>query len=236
MKSSSPEYRHDDWDTRRRVLRFLLKYIGFTLLAKINRVDGLENIPQAGPAILMINHIAFIDPIVVLNVLPRNIVPLAKVEVYEYPLIGIIPKMWGVIPVKREDVDRYAVRQVINVLDAGEIVLVAPEGTRSPALTRAKEGIAYLANRSGVMVIPVAIDGTIGFPAFRFTSAWQAEGAAVRFGKPFRYKSDINRPGRDLLRKMTDEAMYVLAGMLPENRRGVYSDLSRATEDTLEWL
>ena len=236
MNSSPTEYRHDDLEIRRRVLRFLLKYIGFTTLAKINRVDGLENVPPAGPAILMINHIAFIDPIVVLNVLPRNIVPLAKSEVYEYPLIGAIPKIWGVIPVKRNDVDRYAVRQVLNVLGAGEIVLVAPEGTRSPALTLAKEGIAYLANRSGVMVIPVAIDGTIGFPALRFTSAWQAEGAHVRFGKPFRYKSDIKRPGRELLRKMTDEAMYVLAKMLPENRRGVYSDLSRASEDTLQWL
>ena len=236
MNSSTTEYRHDDWETRRRTLRFLLKHIGFTLLAKINRVDGLKNVPQTGPAILMINHIAFIDPIVVLNVLPRNIVPLAKVEVYEYPLIGMVPKMWGVIPVKREDIDRYAVRQVLNVLGAGEIVLVAPEGTRSPALTRAKEGIAYLANRSGVMVIPVAIDGTIGFPAFRFSSAWHAEGANVRFGKPFRYRSDIKRPGRDLLRKMTDEAMYVLAKMLPDNRRGVYSDLSRASEDTFEWL
>ena len=236
MNSSLPEYCHEDLETRRRVLRFLLKYIGFTTLAKINRVDGLENVPPVGPVILMINHIAFIDPIVVLNVLPRNIIPLAKAEVYEYPLIGVIPKMWGVIPVKRDDIDRYAVRQVLSVLGAGEIVLVAPEGTRSPALTRAKEGIAYLANRSGVMIIPVAIDGTIGFPALRFTSAWQAEGASVRFGKPFRYRLDIKRPGRDLLRKMTDEAMYVIAKMLPENRRGVYSDLSRATEDTLEWL
>lgn len=236
MNSSQTEYCHADLETRRRVLRFLLRYIGFTTLAKINRVDGLENVPPAGPVILMINHIAFIDPIVVLNVLPRNIIPLAKAEVYEYPLIGVIPKMWGVIPVKRDDIDRHAVRQVLNVLGAGEIVLVAPEGTRSPALTRAKEGIAYLANRSGVMIIPVAIDGTIGFPALRFTSAWQTEGASVRFGKPFRYRLDIKRPGRDLLRKMTDEAMYVIAKMLPENRRGVYSDLSRATEDTLEWL
>ena len=236
MNSSQTEYCHADLETRRRVLRFFLRYIGFTTLAKINRVDGLENVPPAGPVILMINHIAFIDPIVVLNVLPRNIIPLAKAEVYEYPLIGIIPKMWGVIPVKRDDIDRYAVRRVLNVWGAGEILLVAPQGSRSPALTRAKEGIAYFANRSGVMIIPVAIDGTIGFPALRFTPAWQAEGASVRFGKPFRYRLDIKRPGRDLLRKMTDEAMYVIAKMLPENRRGVYSDLSRATEDTLEWL
>ncbi len=236
MNSSLTEYHHDEWETQRNVLRFLLKYIGFTTLAKIDRVEGLENVPTEGSAILMINHIAFIDPIVVLNVLPRNIVPLAKTEVYEYPIIGILPKMWGVIPVKREDIDRYAVRQVLQVLGAGEIVLVAPEGTRSPALTRAKEGIAYLANRSGAKVVPVAIDGTIGFPAFRFSSAWQAEGAYVQFGKPFRFKSEINRPGRNLLRKMTDEAMYVLARMLPEKRRGVYSDLSHASEDTLEWL
>ncbi|HLA99463.1 MAG TPA: lysophospholipid acyltransferase family protein [Anaerolineales bacterium] len=230
-------YRHADWERRRLFLRFLLRNIGFTLLAKLDKVEGLEHLPAEGPAILMINHIAFIDPIVVLHVASRNIVPLAKIEVYKYPLVGIFPHIWGVIPVRREEFDRRAVQGVLEVLRAGEIVLVAPEGTRGPQLSRGKEGVAYLASRSGVPVIPVAIEGTDGFPALRFFSAaWRKPGVYVRFGRPFRYRPALGRPDRDLLRKMTDEAIYVLAGMLPEKRRGVYSDLSQATQVTIEWV
>jgi 1-acyl-sn-glycerol-3-phosphate acyltransferase len=186
---------------------------------------------------LMINHMALIDPIVVLHVLPRNIIPLAKAEVYDYPVIGIIPRVWGVIPVRREEVDRRAVQQVLEVLRAGEIVLVAPEGTRAPQLSQGKEGIAFLAARAGVPIVPVAIEGTEGFPALRFlSSAWKNPGASVRFGKPFRFRSDLKHPDRDQLRQMTEEAMYLLAEMLPERRRGFYADLSKATRETISML
>jgi 1-acyl-sn-glycerol-3-phosphate acyltransferase len=229
-------YHHADYQLRRRFLRFLLRTVGFTLLAKLDRVEGLENIPPSGPAILMINHIAFIDPIVVLHVVPRNIVPLAKIEVYNYPLVGLIPKLWGVIPVRREEVDRRAIQQVMEVLRAGEIVLVAPEGTRNPFLQRAKEGIAYLASRAGSPIIPVAIEGTPGFPALRFTQPWKGSGAKVRFGRPFRYRAEFRHASHDELPMMTDEAMYVLAAMLPEHQRGAYADLSLASQDTIEWF
>jgi 1-acyl-sn-glycerol-3-phosphate acyltransferase len=227
-------YEHARYDRIRRVLRFLLRYVGFTLLAKVNRVEGQENIPESGPGILMINHIAFIDPIVVLHVMKRDIVPMAKIEVYDYPVIGIFPHLWGVIPVRREEVDRRAIQQSLEVLRAGELVLVAPEGTRGPALKQGKEGIAYLASRSGTPIIPVAIDGTIGFPALRFTGAWRQPGACVRFGRPFRFRPEYQRAGRDQLRLMTDEAMYVLSALLPLNRRGYYSDLSSASQETIE--
>lgn len=228
-------YDHARLEGRRRLLRFLLRYIGFTLLAKIDRAEGLENVPAEGPAILMINHIAYVDPMIVMNVMPRNIVPLAKIEVYNYPLVGILPRLWEVIPVRREEVDRRSVKMVLEVLDAGEIVLVAPEGTRSPQLQRGKEGVAYLATRSGAPVVPVAIIGSEGFPALRFSSPWSGPGAYVRFGKPFVYRGEFQRAKLDKLRKLTDEAMYQLASLLPAERRGVYSDFSLATTDTIEW-
>lgn len=227
-------YNHARLEKRRRFLRFLLRVIGFNFLAKLHHVEGLENIPKTGPAILMINHNAFIDSLVVLHATPRNIVPLAKIEVYNYPIIGIIPQLWGVIPVRREEVDRHAIQQVLEVLRAGEIVLVAPEGTRNPQLQRGKVGVAYLASRSGVPVVPVSIEGSTGFPAFRGTAAWKTPGAIVRYGKPFRFRPELKRAGKEELRKMTDEAMYILAAKLPPERRGVYSDLSLATTDTIE--
>jgi len=228
-------YNHADLEKRRNILRFLLKWIGFPLLVKLDHVEGLENIPSEGSAILMINHIAFVDPIVVLHVMPRNIVPLAKIEVYNYPVIGILPRVWNVIPVRREEFDRRAVQQSLNVLHSGEIVLVAPEGTRGPELKQGKEGVAYLGTRSGAKIIPVAIEGTEGFPALRFTPPWKGPGALVRFGQPFYFLPELKRAGHETLRKMTDEAMYVLATLLPSERRGVYSDLSQATRETIIW-
>jgi 1-acyl-sn-glycerol-3-phosphate acyltransferase len=227
-------YNHQKLERKRRLLRFLIKNIGFTLLAKLDGVEGLENVPKEGPVILMINHINIIDPVVVIHTLPRNIVPLAKIEVFSYPLIGIFPKMWEVIPVKRDEFDRQAIHKVMEVLHAGEIVLVAPEGTRGTALQRGKEGIAYIASRSNVPVIPVGIDGTTGFPALRFTSRWRGPGVFVRFGKPFSFDPALKRATRDDLRRMTDEAMFQLAVLLPPERRGYYSDLSKATQDTLK--
>ena len=229
-------YNHLALEPRRNFLRFLLRTLAFRLLARVDRVDGLENVPTEGPGIILINHIAFIDPIVIVHSLPRNIVPLAKIEVYEYPLVGIFPKMWGVIPVKRDEFDRQAIKRCLEVLNAGEILLMAPEGTRNHELQEAREGIAYLACRTGAPIIPVAIEGTEGFPTYRFSKRWQQPGAHIRFGRPFRYLPNITRPKQPMLRKMTDEAMYVLASMLPEKRRGVYADLSNMTKDTIEWF
>jgi hypothetical protein len=58
-------------------------------------------------------------------------------------------------------------------------------------------------------------------------------GAKARFGEPFQFKKSGTKPSRDDLSQMTDEAMYILAAMLPQNRRGHYSDLESATRDTI---
>lgn len=233
---NSQKYNHAKHESMRHFLRFLLKWIGFTVLAKINKVEGLENVPQTGPAILMINHIALIDPILVLHLVPRNIVPMAKIEVYNYPVVGILPRLWGVIPVHREEIDRRAIQQTIQVIEAGEIVLLAPEATRSPALRQGKEGVAYIASRTQAPVVPVAISGSVGFPTLPFTQAWKQPGATVRFGSPFTFKKDYQRAGREQLRIMMDEAMFILANLLPLEQRGFYKDLSIATQNTIDWL
>ena len=109
---------------------------------------------------------------------------------------------------------------------------MAPEGTRNPTLHQGKEGIAYLGWRTGATIVPVAVEGTRGFPTLDLRR-WRQPGARVRIGRPFKFKAYDSRPDRILMRKMTDEAMYVLAGMIPEAMRGVYSDLSLATMETL---
>lgn len=227
-------YDHARWEPRRQFLRFLLRTLG-TLFFKIDRVDGLENVPAQGSAILMINHIAFMDSIVVLHSVHRNIVPFAKEEVYSYPLIGLITRLWGVIPVRRGEVDRRALRRALEVLRSGEIILLAPEGTRSTQLQKGREGIAYIASRSNAPIVPVAIEHTQGFPSFPLLPRWRQPGARVQFGRAFRYRPEYLKPSRDQLRQMTDEALYLLAALLPEQMRGVYADLSEATQETIQW-
>ncbi len=230
-------YNHQQYETRRRVLRFLLKNIGFTVLVKLGSVEGLEHIPSQGPAILVINHIAFVDPFVVMHVIPgRNIVPMAKIESFSYPVIGILPRIWHVIPVHREEADRRAIQMALDVLHAGEIILIAPESTRSTQMHQAKEGVAYLASRSGAPMIPVALNHTPGFPTLPFTKRWQEPGVQIKFGRPLIYKPQLTRPSRDQMRLMTDEVMYKLASLLPPERRGYYHDLSKSTQETINLL
>ncbi len=232
QKSDAKErpYVHVRREPIRRVLRWLITHVGFRWLAKIDRVEGLENLPAAGPAIVMINHAAFLDPIAVLGSLPRNVVPLAKAEVYWIPIWGIFPWLWEVIPVRRGEFDREALRRALAVLAAGEIVLLAPQGTRQPALHEAKEGVAYLAYKSGAPIVPVAVEGAQGFPSLS-PSRWAQPGVTVRLGEPFRFRAIADRLPRGALKQMTDEAMYRLAAMLPEHHRGIYSDLAKATSE-----
>lgn len=225
-------YDHESLQFKRNILHWMARHIGFRFLAKVEGIEGVNNIPSDGPAILIYNHIAFVDPVVILGLMPRNVVPLAKVESYDEPIWGIFPKLWDVIPVRRDELDRGAIRSALNVLQAGEILLIAPEGTRNENLQEGKEGVAYLAVKSGAPVVPVAIYGTKGFPSFS-PKRWREEGATVRVGKPFRFRESPDRVGLENLRKMTDEAMYILAELLPADLRGVYNDLGKATQDTI---
>ena len=233
-----PRYDHARYEARRRVLRWMIKHIGWNVLVRMDysRISGLEHLPASGPALLMINHIAFVDPIVVLGNLPRNVVPLAKSEVYRIPVWGIFPWLWNVILVHREEMDRRALARALQVLSAGEIVMIAPEATRHPALTEGREGVAYLGHKSGAPVVPVGIYNTPGYPTW--VGPWNARkpGAYFQLGRPFRYKPVSGRLPRERLRLMTDEAMYQLAALLPEERRGHYADLSQTTTETIELL
>jgi 1-acyl-sn-glycerol-3-phosphate acyltransferase len=228
-------YDHNALEGRRRFLHWMIRNIGFRILLKYKEINGLENLPSTGSAILMINHIAFVDPVVVMGSLPRMIVPMAKIEAYNVPIWGIFPRIWRVIPVSRGELDRKALRMAFEVLGAGEVILVAPEGTRGKSLGQGKEGVAYLAAKSASRVIPVAIEGTEGFPSI-FPFGWGKPGASIRLGRPFRYKESGEKVDREQLRLMTDEAMYVLASMLPAERRGVYANLEQATQQTIDFV
>lgn len=191
--------------------------------------QGWENIPRTGPVIMMINHIAFLDPVILTGMLPRPLVSMAKVEAYEDKILGPLLHAFDSIPVNRGAADLQALRRILDALEAGLAVLIAPEGHRSESggLGEAHEGIAFVAYRAKVPIVPVGISGT---PAFKH-NYWKMKKTPVtyRFGQPFYLDSGGERVTADILKQMTDEAMYQLAALLPPEQRGLYEDLDKAT-------
>lgn len=222
---------------RRILLRGLIRTVGFTLLCKVD-VDGLENIPDGGPTILMMSHISAIDPIVCLGVVTnRFVIPMTKIENARTPVLGWLVKWWGAYTVNRDQVDRTALLNSIELVKSGQLILIAPEGTRSrEGLREPKDGLAYIATKANAVIVPAAISGAVDW-----LSRWKRLRRAyvrVSFGKPFRFKTEgRNRIPREELSTMMRESMYQLAAALPdESLRGAYSDLSKLTTDTLEFV
>jgi 1-acyl-sn-glycerol-3-phosphate acyltransferase len=211
---------------RRKLLNALLRLLYFILIKL--EVTGQENVPPAGPLILMINHIDGMDPFIVVGVFPRPVTPMAKIEVFDIPMIGTLAEAYGAFPIRRGQVDKQAVQQALKVLAEGGVLLIAPEGTRSPtySLQQGKEGMAFLAARSGAALIPVGISGTQ--QATRYWRRLRRVPVRITIGRPFRLEAGETPLRRPLLRAMTDAAMYQLAATLPPAYRGVYSDLDRA--------
>lgn len=222
---------------RRNILRGLIRTVGFTLLCKVD-MDGLENIPDSGPTILMMSHISAIDPIVCLGVVTnRFVIPMTKIENARTPVLGWMVRWWGAYTVDRDQVDRAALMNSIELVKSGQLILIAPEGTRSRAgLREPKDGLAYIATKANAVIVPAAISGAVDW-LDRWKRLRRAY-ARVSFGRPFRFKTEgRSRIPREELSTMMRESMYQLAAALPdESLRGVYSDLSKLTTDTLEFV
>jgi 1-acyl-sn-glycerol-3-phosphate acyltransferase len=216
--------------------RFLNKCLRFAywLLLRLN-VEGIDRIPADGPTILMINHINFLDPFVVAASMPRELTAMSKIENFSIPIFGWIFKLYGAIPVRRGEVDRKALKAALDVLKSDTMLLLAPEGTRSPhrALQSAHDGLAYIGYRSQAVIVPVAITGTPGFA--HNIKRLRRTPVNLKAGKAFTLHTIQRRLERDTMTAMTNEAMYQLAALLPPEHRGIYSDLGQATEDYLRF-
>ena len=228
--------RQSRYTWRRRFLRdWLLRPLGFRLIVK-PKITGLEHIPVEGPTLLVMNHIGFPDPVVVVGaVKSRFVVPMSKVENFRNPLFGIIARFWGAYPVHRDKIDRQALDNTLDLLNAGHAILIAPEGTRQSQLIQAKDGFTFVAIKSNAVIVPIGLENTdlvsSNLKRLRRTPI------EIRFGPAFRFKTDgRTRIPREEMRQMTQEAMYQLANLVDEKRRGYYSDLAAATTDTLEFV
>jgi 1-acyl-sn-glycerol-3-phosphate acyltransferase len=196
----------------------------FGLAARVE-LEGVENLPRSGPLIIVANHLSNADPPIVVGwltpALGRRLHILAKAALFVGPL-GTLLRSQGVTPVRAGGSDIEAFRAAKAVLDRGDVLCIFPEGTRSRtgALGEAKPGVALLATRADVPVVPVGLSGTDRFlPPGSARPRLRAR-VVVRIGRPFRLQPDASMSRRQAVAAASDEIMRRLAALIDEPSRG----------------
>jgi 1-acyl-sn-glycerol-3-phosphate acyltransferase len=205
------------------------------LLCQVNDAQ-LAQVPDRGPLIIVANHVNFLEvPLLYTHLQPRPVTGFAKVETWSNPALRLLADLWGAIPLSRGEADVSALRQALAALEAGHIVTMAPEGTRSGdgRLQRGYPGAVLLALRSGAPLLPVVCYGGELFwqnlPRLRRTAFH------ITVGRPFYLNPGGVKVTRQVRQQMADEVMYQMAQLLPPAYRGAYSDLAAATEKHLRF-
>lgn len=203
----------------------LVNWVVRAIFSAVCRQDiaELDKMPLKGPLITVSNHVNFLEvPVIRANLHPRDIVMLAKVETFQKPLLGFLFDAWGGIPIERGAVDRDAMQACLDALAQGKILAVAPEGTRSGdgKLLPAKSGIVALAVRSGAPLLPAA---AWGYEHYREDlKHLRRVPFHARVGRPFVVDTRGEGLSKDVRQRVTDEIMYRLAELLPEQYHGAY--------------
>lgn len=210
-------------------LRSIFRFL-FRLLTRIE-VVGLEKVPLSGGCILATNHLSRLDPPLLFMLIERNDLTALVADKYKkYPFIPWLVNTLKGIWIHREDADFRALKDARRYLQQGGLLGIAPEGTRSrtKGLLPGKPGVAYLADKAGVPVIPVAISGTEGAIFKIFTL--RRPKIRVAFGDPIQLPPLDREQREEMLQRNTDEILCHIAALLPPEYRGVYADHPRLKE------
>ena len=164
--------------------------------------EGLENIPLTGAFILAPVHRSNVDTVVLPGLTSRRMRFLGKDSMWKFAIAGKLFDMLGAIKVDRSTTDRESMRACIEALEAGDPLVVYPEGTRKegPVVEKLFDGASYLATRVGVPIVPVGIGGSQA-----------AMGRGHRLPRPKKIHVVVGRPmvpvgrGRKAVRAMTNE-------------------------------
>lgn len=206
------------------------------LLCRIE-AEQLARVPERGPLILVANHVNFLDvPILYTRLWPRPVTAFAKAENWDTPGLRFLAELWGAIPIRRGEADLTALRQGLAALEAGYILAIAPEGTRSGhgRLQRGHPGVVFLALQSGAPLLPIVCYGAENYRRdwARLRRAW----FHIVVGRPFHLQANGVRVTREVRQQMADEIMYQLAALLPPAYRGYYANLDAASQTYLRFL
>lgn len=215
---------HIHW--RYPLLRSTMRLLTFIVIGPRRlRIRGLENVPRRGPLIVVGNHVATLDPPLVGSRIPRlDVFYMTKSETFRTRWARFFLRGYNAFPVMRHTADRGAIETALRVLSEGHVLVMYPEGARSPdaRLTRAFSGVGFLARRSGAQVVPVAIWGSEDvLPKGRYMPSRAR--VDVVYGEPFTVPERRPDGTRITNQQAADMVMARLAALLPEDYRGVYA-------------
>ena len=164
------------------------------------KVNGMENLPKEGAALVCPNHVHALDTVIVVVHANRKINVLAKEELFENGFLRFLAKVFGVYPVKQNSADLSAIKTSLKLLKNKELLLIFPEGTRNGMAKGApvRNGPMTIAIKAGVPIVPVGINGS--FKAF--------SKIRINIGKPMyfnEYKEKVN--DKEVVTKLTEELM-----------------------------
>jgi len=152
------------------VPEFLMRFLTWVLVNVMYRVKlrGLENIPEQGPALIVCNHVSFMDPLVIGGSVRRPVRFVMDHNIFRTPVLSFIFRTAHAIPIAPAHEDPEALRKAFDQIDAelaaGEIVCIFPEGklTRSGEMNEFKTGVERILERRAVPVVPMALRGLWG--------------------------------------------------------------------------
>lgn len=213
------------------VIRWLIRLL-FNIIARVE-VKGYEYLPQDQSFVIATNHLGIVDVPIAFYALDRWDMFVLIAEKWEkIKLFRWVGKYFNFIFIDRYNADIKALRKVIALMEKNNILVIAPEGTRSRvgSLIEAKPGVSYLAARLDRPILPVAITGTEDKALFGNLKKLRRAHITVTAGPAFTLPP-IPRENRDeALKQYTDEIMCRIAALLPERYRGVYADHPRLKE------
>ncbi|WP_425061105.1 1-acyl-sn-glycerol-3-phosphate acyltransferase [Sporomusa carbonis] len=205
------------------MLYSLLHFLLATFFSVVFRwkVTGTENIPATGGVIIAANHVSLWDPPVVGTAIPRRIHFMAKEELFVNPIFRWLITKLGAFPVRRGKADRTAIRTALTLLENGSVLGIFPEGTRSKTgkLGVPEPGLAMLALKAGVPIVPAAVTGTNKV----FRDGHLLPKFKVSFGKPLVLRRSTD--GNDSLEAMSNTVMTEIAQLL-EKETNSYNKIS----------
>src|SRR3954468_7827909 len=179
------------------------------------RVIHRERMIQSGPVILAMNHQSYLDPPLAGTTCDRPIYFLARRTLLDVPLLGwVLPKV-NVIPVNQEGVDRSAIKAVIRVVQAGNGVLVFPEGSRTldGNLQAGEPGLGFVIAKTLAPVVPMRIFGAReALP--RGGGRLRLKPITVVVGEPiFFTKADLEPGGKEVYERLSNRVMQAIAAI-----------------------
>ena len=215
----------------RNFVRFLIHAV-LDLITEIE-IHEQENVPSTGSFILATNHLGILDIVMPFYIFDRwDMFTMVAEKWRERAWVRWLGENLNFLYIDRFNSDLPALREVITRMKNGQVLVIAPEGTRSRTggLIEAKPGVSYLAAKLGYPIIPGALVGTADQIFFDNLRHFRKTHVVLRAGKPFRLPPLPVKDRDEALARYTDEIMCQIAALLPNEYRGVYAEHPRLKE------